>query len=149
MTRCDLLSAGDDLLVRVVLFVVVLVLLIASGCGGSPDPYETEPGAATRLDGGKPHLRSVTIANSRRVKGRQVIFVRGYLLAPRDDRTRLCSRLEKGGACRDALVIDASRVNLDASAVLEAGCCSTGLWSHHPVVLRLQTRPGQDPLLLG
>lgn len=131
---------------------LVIVLAAAlSGCGGSAEPYETQGGSATRLDGTKATVQALAVSEAVRLDPQEPVYVRGYLLAPRDDVTRLCTRLKENGDCRGApsLVLDASKVDLDAARALEAGCCSLGLWSPHPLVLRLQFQRGRRVLVLG
>lgn len=132
-------------------FPAVLVAAVLCGCGGSFEPYETEGGSATHLDGTKAAVQALTVSEALRVRPENPVYVRGYLLAPRDDETRLCTRLTESGDCRGApsLVLDSSGVNLDAARALEAGCCALGLWSPHPLVLRLQFERGRRVLVLG
>lgn len=128
-----------------------LLAALLCACGGSFEPYETESGSATRLDGTKAAVHALTVSEARRLRPQRPVYVRGYLLAPRDDEKRLCTRLEESGDCRGApsLVLDVSRVNLDTARALKRGCCSLGLWSPHPLVLRLQFQRGRRALLLG
>ena len=129
----------------------VLLAAHLCGCGGSFEPYETDGGSATRLDGTKAAVQALTLSEAVRLRPQKPVYVRGYLFAPRDDEKRLCTRLKESGNCRDApsLVLDVSRVNLDAARALKAGCCSLGLWSPHPLVLRLQFQRGRRVLVLG
>jgi hypothetical protein len=129
----------------------VLLAAVLSGCGGSLEPYETESGSATRLDGTKAAVQALTVSEAVLLRPQKPVYVRGYLLAPWDDERRLCTRLKEGGDCRGApfLVLDVSKVNLDVARALEAGCCSLGLWSPHPLVLRLQFQRERRVLVLG
>jgi hypothetical protein len=131
--------------------VVVLVAAVLSGCAGSLDAYETEDGSPTFLDGTEPKVQTFTVSEAVRVRPQEPVYVEGYLLAARDDDTRLCTVLSSDGHCRAApsLVVDARRMNLDGASALEAGCCALGLWSPHPVVLRLRFRRGRPALVLG
>ena len=133
------------------LAVVVLVTAVLSGCAGSLDAYETEDGSPTFLDGREPNVQTFTVSEAVRLRPEGPVYVQGYLLAPRDDDTRLCTVLNSHGHCRGApsLVVDPRRVNLDGASALEAGCCALGLWSPRPVVLRLRFRRGRPALVLG
>ena len=131
------------------LLVVVLLAAALGGCSDSFEPYETEDGSATRLDGTRPPIQTLAISEAMRLHPRRPVYVRGFLLAPFDDKPRLCARLRETGACHGALVLDLSRVDLRVGDVVEAGCCSLGLWSPRPVVLRLQLRRGRPARVLG
>jgi hypothetical protein len=132
--------------------VCIVVVLAASltGCGGSLEPYETEDGPATRLDGTEHTAQVLAPSDALRLHPQQPVYVRGYLLAPPDDVDRLCTQVEKGGVCGGAyLIVDTSRVDSYASPALEAGCCALGLWSPHPLVLRLRVERGRRAVVLG
>ena len=129
--------------------IVVLLAAALGGCGDSFEPYETESGPATRLDGTTPATHAWTVSEVVRLQPRRPVYVQGYLLAPRDDKPRLCTRLTEPGACHGALVVDLSGVDLPVGDVLEAGCCSLGFWSPRPVVLQLRLRRGRPALVLG
>ena len=129
---------------------LVLLAAVLTGCGGSIEPYETQGGAATRLDGSKATVRPLAVSEALHLHPEEPVYVRGFLLAPPDDDDRLCTRLEENGACRgDSLVVDTSRVDLWSAPALEAGCCAIGLWSPHPVVLLLRLEPGRRALVLA
>ena len=64
-----------------------LLAALLCACGGSFEPYETESGSATRLDGTKVAVHALTVSEARRLRPRKPVSVRGYLLAPRDDRS--------------------------------------------------------------
>lgn len=115
---------------------------LPKGCEGSaPEPYETKAGSPTRLNGDKAPNDALDVSEALRRRPQGPAYVRGYLLAPRDDSTRLCARLERSGLCHGpSLILDTSAVDLDAAQALESGCCSLGLWSPWPVVLRLEFR---------
>lgn len=133
------------------LSLAVLVVTLAAACHGSIDPYGTRGGFATRLDGAKapPEAWSVREVVARRPT--EAVYVRGYLIAPRDEEARLCTRLADSGECRGgpSLIVDKSGVNLDAASALEAGCCAVGLWSPRPVVLHLKLQNRRRALILG
>jgi hypothetical protein len=123
---------------------------LPKGCEGSrPEAYETKAGKPTRLNGNKTAVDALDVSEAVRLQPQGTVYVRGYLLAPRDDSTRLCTRLEKSGLCRKpSLVLDASEVNLDGASALEVGCCAIGLWSPRPVVLQVDFR-GRTPRIVG
>jgi hypothetical protein len=128
-----------------------VLLAIATACGGSIEPYETRDGDATHLDGTKARPEAWSVGDALSRRPRNTVDVRGYLVAPRDDEARLCTRLAESGECLDGpwLVVDTSRVDLDAAPALEAGCCALGLWSSRAVVLRLKLQSGSRALVLG
>jgi hypothetical protein len=127
-----------------------LLATVLIGCGGSIEPYETRGGSATRLDGSKATVETLAVSEALRLHPEEPVYVRGYLLAPPDDENRLCTRLEESGACLgDSLVVDTSRVDLYGAPALEEGCCAIGLWSPHPLVLRLRLERGRRALVLG
>lgn len=129
--------------------VLVLLSTLLVGCG-SFDPYETQGGTPTRLNGSEATVRALTVSEALHAHPSEPVYVLGYLIAPPDDEHRMCARLEKSGACRgDSLVVDTSRVDLWAASALEAGCCAIGLWSPHPLVLRLRLKHGRRALVLG
>jgi hypothetical protein len=130
---------------------LVLLTSLLSGCGGSFEPYETETGPATRLDGTAPTVRALTVSEALRLHPREAVYVRGYVFAPRDEVPRLCAQLDDGGHCRGApsLMLDTSEVMLDGAEALESGCCATGSWSPRPVVLRVRFERGEQVLVLG
>jgi hypothetical protein len=118
---------------------LVLVLVVASACGGSLEPYETTRGSATYLDGKVSTVPSLALSEVVKQERQNAVYVHGYLLAPRDDEPRLCTRLEKSGACRSpSVILDTTQVHLDGAEALEHGCCSLGFWSPHPLVLRVK-----------
>jgi hypothetical protein len=127
----------------------LVVFAALAACADSPEPYATKDGPPTRLDGKGTHVRTLTVAEALSLARREVAYVRGYLLAPRDDVPRLCTRLSESGVCGSpSLVLDVSQVDLDTAPALEAGCCALGLWSPWPLVLRLQMR-GRRARVLG
>lgn len=129
---------------------LVVFAALAAGCANSPEPYSIEDGPPTRLDGKDTDIRTLTVSEALHVARRKVAYVRGYLFAPRDEATRLCTRLDESGpVCGGpSLVLDASQVDLENAPALEAGCCALGLWSPRPLVLRLQVR-GRRARVLG
>jgi hypothetical protein len=128
---------------------LVVYAALAAGCANSPEPYETEDGSPTRLDGKDTEIRTLTVSQALDLARREVAYVRGYLFAPRDEATRLCTRLDESGLCGGpSLVLDASQVDLETAPALEVGCCALGLWSPRPLVLRLQVR-GRRARVLG
>jgi hypothetical protein len=133
------------------LSVVVLLTAVLTGCAGSIDAYETDDGSPTFLDGTESNVQTVTVSEAVLLRPREPVYVEGYLLAPRDDDTRLCMVLNSDGHCRGgpSVVVDARRVNLDGASALDAGCCALGLWSARPVVLRLRFRRDRPALVLG
>jgi hypothetical protein len=116
---------------------------------GSLEPYETEPGAATRLDGTKAPVQGLSVAEALRLHPQEAVYVRGYLLAPYDDKPRLCTRLSETGKCDGALVLDLSGVDLEVGDTLRAGCCSLGLWSPRPLVVRVKLGSGRRARVIG
>ena len=120
--------------------IIAALVVVLSGCGGSLQAYETHGGARTHLDGTKATESALTVAQALRRQPQKPVYVVGYMLAPRDDLPRLCTRLNDYADCRGApaVVLDDSKVNLDQSRALHVGCCATGFWSPHPVVLHLQ-----------
>jgi hypothetical protein len=113
-----------------VLAVVVVGPLLYYGALRDPkmEPYETKGGSPSRLDGEDAAVDALAISEARRLDPRRPVYVRGYLLAPYDDSTRLCTGLERSGLCREpSLVLDTSAVDLHGSPALESGCCSLGL----------------------
>lgn len=131
---------------------VVALVAVLSGCGGgSVEPYETRDGSATRLDGTKVTIPALAVSEAIRLRPQEPFYVRGYLIAPPDDEDMLCERLQETGDCRGApaLVVDTSRVDLWGAKALEEGCCAIGLWSPHPVVLRVNLRHGNRAVVLG
>ncbi len=132
------------------LSLVVLLVAVVSGCGGSLEPFETESGSATRLDGIEATVQALSVAEAIRMRAKKPVYVRGYLLAPPDDVDVLCTRLVENGLCLGpALVLDLLRVDLDGARALEHGCCAIGYWSPRPLVLRLRLAHGRRAVALG
>ena len=125
----------------------VLLAVLAAACHG-PDLYETSEGPATFLNGREARVESLDVSEALRLPSPVRAYVRGYLYAPFDDRPQLCARLEESGGCRGAsLYLDASAATFFNAAALEVGCCATGYWSPHPVVLQLAIRGRKAELL--
>lgn len=127
-------------------------LLAASAGCGSPEPYETQDGDATRLDGTKADVEAMTVAKALESRQGKRAYVRGYVLAQPDSPHRLCTRLTKGGTCHGPfLVIDLANVDLrdQRGRALEHGCCAIGAWTPRPVVLEVRLERGRRALVLG
>jgi hypothetical protein len=133
------------------LALVLLLIAVLASCG-SPVPYETEAGEATRLDGTKAHVNALTIADALERPPRSLTFVRGYLIVPVDDVNRLCTRLSGDGRCeRPSLVLQNAHEDLRriAARVLEHGCCAIASWTPRPVVLEVRLDGPRDVVVLG
>jgi hypothetical protein len=131
--------------------VLTALLAVPVGCG-SPEPYETQDGDATRLDGTRVDVGAMTVAKALESRRGEPVYVRGYVLAQPDSPHRLCTRLTKGGACQGPfLVIDLAKVDLrdERGQALEHGCCAIGAWTPRPVVLEVRLERGRRALVLG
>jgi hypothetical protein len=124
----------------------VLVAVVAAACHG-PDLSETREGPATFLNGREARVESLDVSEALRLPSPVRAYVRGYVYAPFDERPRLCARLESGGCRGASLDLDAWAATFDNAAALEVGCCATGYWSVHPVVLHLAIRGRKAELL--
>ncbi len=121
------------------LVVAVAVAAAANGCG-EQKTYEKKEGEPNRLDGEKSTGEAMSIAEAVRLRPKEPVYVRGYLLAPFDDVHQLCTRQQSGRCHAPSLTLDTSAIDLFEADALEAGCCSIGYWSPKPVVLRVQFR---------
>jgi hypothetical protein len=115
-----------------------------TGCGGSAE--------TTRVDGSGARTASMTVADAVSRSQRTLAYVRGYLVVPVDDVSRLCTRIPEHGGCEAPSLELANRqddLRRLAGPVLEHGCCARGSWSPHPVVLHLWLMPGRRAHVLG
>lgn len=141
---------GRDAARRLAAIFALLLALALGGCG-ELDHYETRDGGPTRLDGSEVDVDALTVAQAQGRRDREPVYVEGYVFAPSDEPSRLCTRLSERGCDGPALPIDMSQLDLagDRGRALEHGCCAIGAWSPRPVVLRVWLRDGLPAFVLG
>jgi len=124
-------------LMAVVALAIIVGVLLTRSHARHPIPYMADD-SAVFLPNGKPAPSSVSIAQALDSKEPSPRLVRGYLSAPMDDVSRLCTRFNGGACAGPALVIANLRWVDGAPAIegIEHGCCSVGYWTSKRVALR-------------
>jgi hypothetical protein len=129
--------AGLAVLLAVLVLAVIAGVLLMRGHARHPIPYMAhDPGVF--LPNGKPAPSSISIARALASREHRPRLVHGYLSAPMDDVSRLCTRFNGGACAGPALVIANLRWVDGAPAIegIEHGCCSVGYWTSTRVALR-------------
>lgn len=132
------------LTVWILVALVVVGVAVVSLSRRHPLPYMSGDSRVTLIDGRTAPDTSIDIAEAIALQSRRPRLVRGYLVAPMDDRPRLCARIVEYVDCRGEprLLI----ANLGPGALfgygpqpikgLKHGCCSVGFWSPRRLAVR-------------
>src|SRR6476469_6921613 len=110
-------------LLAVVALAIIVGVLLRRGHARHPIPYMAHD-SGVFLPNGKPAPSSVSIAKALVSKEHRPRLVRGYLSAPMDGVSRLCTRFNGGACAGPALVIASLRWVDGAPAIkrVEHGC---------------------------